>query len=108
MKRVWIPQAVVTPLLLWALVPSNPYAYYILLRWICCAAFTYLAIQAFDQRKQGWTWVLAITAAVYNPLIPLHLNREIWCVANVATVIAGISLFVLRVRDEQPIDPTLA
>ena len=53
-------------MLLWALNPDYPYGYYILLRWVCCAAFAYLAVKALGQNQQGWVWVLGITAAVYT------------------------------------------
>jgi FtsH-binding integral membrane protein len=103
MKRIWIPQAIVSAALLWALNPENPYGYYILLRWVCCAAFAYLAIKALEQTKKGWTWVLGITAVVYNPIIRVHLTRDIWEVINIATiVIAVLSVFVLKLRTENP------
>ena len=51
MKKIWIPQAIVIPMLLWALNPANPYGYYILLRWVYCAAFAYLAIHAWNLEK---------------------------------------------------------
>ena len=91
-------------MLLWALVPSNPYEYYIVLRLACCAAFAYLAVQAFRREKKAWVWVLGITAAVYNPIIRVHLTRGIWSVVNVATIgIAVWSMFALRTKagDEQ-------
>ncbi len=99
MKRLWIPQAIVCLVLLWALVPDNPYGYYILLRWVCCAAFAYLAVQAFRREKKTWVWVLGITAAVYNPIFRVHLTRGIWSVVNVATIgIAVWSVFALRTK----------
>ena len=102
MKRIWIPQVIVSPMLLWALNPENPYGYYILLRWVCCAAFAYLAIQALAQEKGGWVWILGVTAVVYNPIIRIHLTRDIWSVINVATIaIAIASIFVLRVKTEK-------
>lgn len=89
-------------MLLWALNPENPYGYYILLRWVCCAAFAYLAIQALAQEKGGWVWILGVTAVVYNPIIRIHLTRDIWSVINVATIaIAIASIFVLRVKTEK-------
>lgn len=101
MKRIWIPQAIATPFLLWALYPDNPYGYYILLRWICCAVFAFLALQSFAQEKQGWVWVLGITAVIYNPLIRIHLTRELWSVINLITIgIAWGSAFVLKVESE--------
>ena len=99
MKRSWIPQAIVCLMLLWALVPSNPYEYYIVLRLVCCAAFAYLAVQAFHREKQAWVWVLGITAVVYNPIFRVHLTRGIWSVINVATIgIAVWSVFALRTK----------
>jgi hypothetical protein len=103
MKRIWIPQAIVIAMLLWALNPENPYGYYILLRCVCCAAFAYLAIKALEQAKEGWTWVLGITAVVYNPIIRIHLTRDIWEVINIATIaVAALSVFVFRPETGDP------
>ena len=97
MKRIWIPQTIAAVMLLWALNPENPYAYYILLRVVCCAVFAYLAIQAASREKHGWVWIFGVTAVIYNPIIRIHLTREIWSVVNVVTIIvAGISVVVLR------------
>ena len=100
-KQLWMPQVICIIMLLWALNPDNPYAYYILLRWVCCGIFAYLAFQAFEQKQQGWVWVLGITALIYNPIIPVHLNRELWSVMNVVTiVISGASVFALRNKNK--------
>jgi len=89
-------------MLLWALNPANPYGYYILLRWVCCGIFAYLAFKALDQGYQGWVWVLGITAAVYNPIFRVHLTREIWSVVNAVTIgIAVASVFAVKVKDEK-------
>jgi hypothetical protein len=88
---------VVTLMLLWALVPDNPYGYYILLRFVVCGVFIYLAISAYALGKWPWIWVFAATAFLYNPLIRFHLGREVWEIVNVATILlVGISYFVLR------------
>lgn len=97
MKRIWLPQAIAGVMLLWALNPDNPYGYYILLRWACCAVFAYLAIKAFAQETEGWVWIFGVTAFVYNPIIRIHLTREIWSVINVATIVIGVfSVFLLK------------
>ena len=97
MKKIWIPQAIVIPMLLWALIPANPYGYYIMLRWICCAAFAYLAINAWGLNKIGWVWVLGVTAAIYNPVLRVHATREIWSVVNLVTIgLAIATIFVLK------------
>lgn len=100
MNRLWIPQAAVSCMLLWALNPGNPYGYYILLRWVCCGVFGYLALQAHSYKQQDWVWVLGVTAAVYNPIVPVHLTREIWSVVNIVTIgIAVVSIFALASKD---------
>lgn len=95
MKRIWIPQSISAVMLLWALNPENPYGYYILLRWVCCAAFAYVALKALAQGKEGWVWVLGVTAVVYNPILRIHLTREIWSVINVVTILVGASSIVV-------------
>jgi hypothetical protein len=82
-------------MLLWALNPENPYGYYILLRVVCCGVFGFLAVQTLTQGKQGWTWTLGITAVIYNPVIRVHLNRDIWSVVNVATIIVAVTSIIL-------------
>lgn len=84
-------------MLLLALNPSNPYGYYVLLRWVISGIFAFLALQAYEEGKKEWVWVLGITAVVYNPFIPLHLGREIWTLANIATIgVAIASIFKLK------------
>ena len=101
MKKIWIPQTVSSLLLLWALYPGNPYGYYILLRWICCGVFAYLAVKALVQEKQGWVWILGITALIYNPIFRVHLSRELWDVVNIVTIgISVASIYVLRMKEE--------
>jgi hypothetical protein len=101
MRRYWIPQAVAIVMLLWAFNPDNPYGYYILLRWVCCGIFIFLATRAVAFGIQGWAWIFGITAGVYNPILRIHLNREIWSVVNVATIIVVLaSVFALKPRSE--------
>lgn len=88
-------------MLLWALIPANPYAYYILLRWLCCAIFAYLTVEAILGGRYGWVWILGATAIIYNPFTRVHLTREIWSIVNVATIaVAIVSIFALEHRKQ--------
>ena len=96
-----IPQTVAIGMLAWALVPTNPYGYYILLRFVVCGVCAYLAVRAYQIAKVPWVWVLGITALLYNPLIRVHLTREIWSVVNVATILVlAATVFGLRNRPD--------
>ena len=101
MKKIWIPQAIVIPMLLLALNPDNPYGYYILLRWVCCAAFVYLAFHALTLEESGWVWILGVTAVIYNPIFRVPGTRDMWSLINLATIgLAVASIFVLK-HDEE-------
>src|SRR5690606_22090953 len=85
--------------LAWALVPSNPYGYYILLRIIVCAICLYLAVDAYGKQRIGWVWVLGVTAAVYNPILRVHLTRPIWSALNIATIVLlAVTIWVLHLQ----------
>ena len=96
-KNPPVAQIVGVAMLAWALVPANPYGYYILLRIVLCGIFVFLAVKAHGLKQVGWVWVLAIAAVVYNPIVRVHLNREIWSVVNLATIgLLIATVFVLR------------
>ena len=64
-----------------------PYGYYVLMRWIVTPVFIYLAIQSYKAKREAWTWIFAVMAGLYNPLISVHLGRDIWIIANVLSII---------------------
>ena len=81
-----LPQIVIVLMLLLALNPKNPYGYYIIMRVIVCAEYSYLCVLAIRSKETNWTWILGALAFTYNPIIPLHLNRELWSVINVLSI----------------------
>src|SRR5437870_5258160 len=83
-----VPQLIACLALLWALNShQHRYGYYVLLRWICCAVFAYLAAVAIAQEKQGWACVLGLMAVVYNPIARFHLTKHAWSTINVITIV---------------------
>ena len=56
-------------MLFWALWPHNPYGYYVLLRWICCAAFAYLVVWSVhgDRTRIGWKKVIKRYSGKQDP-----------------------------------------
>lgn len=62
------------------------YSYYQLLRVVTTGVSAY---SAFNTRIIGQRWVLIAIAAIYNPFFPIKgLSKDMWCVINVATVVA--------------------
>jgi hypothetical protein len=91
------PQLISIVLLLWALYPENPYGYYIFLRIVCFLTFIYVAFRFYHFDNKVFMWIMIFFSIIYNPLIRVHLNREIWSVINIITIIVIIiSLFLLK------------
>jgi len=80
------PHILIVSLLLWALIPSNPYGYYSVMRWIVCATFIFLGFKSHEQHRQTWVWVWGVAAGIYNPIFPVHATREFWSLINVVTI----------------------
>ncbi len=99
----FVPHLLIVALLSWALVPSNPYGYYQVMRWIVCAAFAFLAVRSLGDRPAlAWVWIAC--AGIYNPIIPVHSTRAVWSVVNVATIAAILVGAVIAGRRKP--DPT--
>lgn len=98
-----MPQTIAILMLLWALNPDNPYGYYMLLRIAICAICAFLAFRAYEIGNDRWVWILGVTAVVYNPIVRIHLTREIWSVVNITTVVVlALTFGTLRTRTNVP------
>jgi hypothetical protein len=74
-------------LMLFASLGQWPYGYFTLQRWIVTIASIMILNKAFDQNI-GWAKISFIVITVlFNPLVPVHLTREIWIPID---IIAGI------------------
>ena len=74
-------------LLLWALLPFNPYSYYTLMRFVVCGISIFLALKAHEKNKPQWQWIWIAIAVLYNPILRIHLGRDLWEVANVGAIL---------------------
>lgn len=85
-----IPGAVATLFLLGALA-EWPYGYYRLVRIVVCGACVWVGLFAHAQ-KRGWAVaVFTFIAVLFNPVLPIHLTRQIWLPIDLITA----ALFVL-------------
>jgi len=96
-RTITIVRIIAIVMLFWAL-GSNPYGYYQILRWVVAGTTGYLAYLSYNEGKHAWTWIMAIIAALFNPIAPIYLNRETWSVLNIlVAIIIFISMFKLRI-----------
>ena len=95
---IWIVPAAMCIL---ALMPL-PYGYYTLLRIVVTTAAIYAAWlcfsegEAVDLRVAGFVFI----AILFNPIIPIHLSREIWAPIDVVAA-AAFGVFGWRQAQKQ-------
>jgi len=92
-----IARVVAIILLLWAL-DRHPYGYYTLLRFVVCGVSAYGAYFSSEIIiNKGWAWIFGIIAILFNPIIPIHLDRGTWAVIDVVVAaVFGVSIFMLK------------
>jgi hypothetical protein len=81
----------VTSALLLFAVADLPYGYYTFLRIVACGAFAFSAFTYADSNKIITT-VFAIGAIIFNPLIPIHMDKDEWIVIDLAAAAFSASV----------------
>jgi len=98
-----VGRIVASGMLIWAL-DDHPYGYFTLLRFIVCVVAAYCTYAAYSQKNEQWTWTFGAIAVLFNPIIPFHLNRQIWSIIDViSAIVLLISIFF--VKGEKPKTP---
>jgi len=90
--------SIVSVIMLLLAIPAIwPYGYYILLRWIVTASALFLIWISYEIRKQLWLILMVMLAILFNPIAPIHLDKEIWVIIDfVAAVLFLISIFGIK------------
>lgn len=64
-----------------------PFGYYRLLRWIVAPASLFLALEERQRGRHGWVWVLVMQALLFNPIVPVALDRGTWRLVDAAAAL---------------------
>lgn len=86
-------------MLLLAVPPMWPYAYYEFMRVVVCVAAIFGAYTALQAGQTGWLWALGAMAALFNPIAPIHLDKEAWTIPD---IVGALIMFVAAVRLKHP------
>jgi hypothetical protein len=83
-------------LLLWAL-DRHPYAYYMILRFVVCGVTAYGVYFAAQLKSNYWAWTFGMIAVLFNPFLPIHLDRDTWAIIDVGVIVVLLgSLLLLK------------
>lgn len=95
-RRHVIPALIVVVMLLIAVAPL-PYGYYQVLRWLICGVAVFIAFEAYRWGKRWATWLFGIIAVLFNPVLPVHLSKEVWQPIDVVcALLFGMSIIFLK------------
>lgn|SRR5690625_1743905 len=64
-----------------------PYGYYTFLRIIITIIFIWSSVVAFDRDLATSKWIYVGIAILFNPIIPIHLTKDIWIVIDIITAL---------------------
>lgn len=78
-KLVYI---VAAAMLLLAVAPL-PYGYYQLLRLVVAVAGVWIAWDYWQRGRQAWAIAFGLVTLLFNPVLPVHLDRATWQALNV-------------------------
>lgn len=62
-----------------------PNGYYTFLRFAVTIISLIFARKYYNENKQIWTWIFGTLAVVFNPLVPIELNKQIWEIIDFVT-----------------------
>lgn len=70
-----------------------PYGYYMLLRIAAFGFFMWAAVITYEKKSQYLPWAFGLLALLFNPIIKIHLLKELWAAIDIASAI-----FILAVK----------
>ena len=84
-----------------ALFDGWPYGFFTLLRFVVFASTAYIAWIAYEQKKEKWVWIFGFLAVLFNPFIPIYLNRELWSIIDfIVGIFMIVSIFIFKLEQK--------
>ncbi len=90
-----IPCLIAAGFLFWA-GDRHPYGYYQILRFFTTGTAVFCAYSFWNHKIKVIPWLLISIAILFNPLAPIHLEKQTWRLIDIAVgvvflVLSGIS-----------------
>lgn len=87
----------IAALMLAAAPASWPYGYYTFLRLVVSIVCAWHSYESIDRGHTVWFVVFGLAALLFNPVIPVHLTKEIWLPINLGLAVTLVaSLWLAR------------
>jgi CheY-like chemotaxis protein len=111
--QVWLEKTLAFGIAVFALLAvwgRWPYGMYTILRFALCVMSVYLAVRSYAVGQRAWVWTGGVTAALFNPFFPMHLQRSQWRILDFGAAFV-LALWAWKVRipeseQHQPSQPS--
>ena len=101
-KRPHLIPSLIASLMLLGALAEWPYGYYQVLRFFTCGVAVYVAFMGYNWQKIWAVWLFGFIALLFNPLIPVHLSRELWQPIDIVCALLFVAVaFVLKEPAEE-------
>jgi hypothetical protein len=85
-----------------ALLPDLPYGFFVFLRWWVFSACAVVALFSFANDRSALGISAVALAIVFNPLVKIHLGRDVWWYVDLAMIpfliFCSLKLHVQRLK----------
>lgn len=89
-------------LMLLLAIPSGlwPYGYYVLLRWVITGIALFVLWVAYELGERRWLWLMIGIAILFNPIVPIHLDKETWVIIDfIVAILFLVSIFKIKPKE---------
>ena len=101
-RKTSITLRITVAIFLFLAVLELPYGYYTFLRWSVCIVMIISAINSFGNDMSTLGIIFGIIGLLFNPLVPIHLSREVWFFID---IIIGVFLIIsVFIKKTHPIE----
>jgi hypothetical protein len=92
-RIVWLVPTFLLFIAVWRL----PYSYYTFTRIVTCGVAVLIVVAGMQERAvvQIWSILLLAIAILFNPFIPIHLNRAVWFYLDLGAAATFLAHLVL-------------
>jgi hypothetical protein len=77
-----------------------PYGYYQILRWVVTIIAGLVSLETYENHLPIWTFILVAIALLFNPIIPVYLDKATWVPIDfIVSILFFYAAHSLRVKD---------
>ena len=86
-NKNYIHYKIISAILLLLGILSLPYGYYQLLRILITISAGMCTFESFNKNNQPMMYLFLLITILFNPLLPIHLNKSIWIIIDLITAL---------------------